>query len=232
MSAEPTDSRPTNPFHEFFRSEAAGGALLVVCACAALAVANSRWAAVYDHVLATTIAIDGAGHLLSLTVHQFRGDAALRALKRGRESQRIIERQGDARGHPRTHDWETTRDYLRRDGRRPTAAGGASRGRHLDGAIWMRVAGRHRIYDVALHCHAGVPGHELARLSEDRDSGRLASSRHHRRERVAPRNSRKPGLESCPSRSCPNRGLADHSRARVTTGRRTNARVIPAIIAV
>ena len=55
MTAEPADSRPTNLFYEFFRSEAAGGALLVVCACAALALANSRWAAAYDHVLATTI---------------------------------------------------------------------------------------------------------------------------------------------------------------------------------
>ena len=43
----------------------------MVCACAALALANSRWAAAYDHVLATTIAIDGAGHVLSLSVHQW-----------------------------------------------------------------------------------------------------------------------------------------------------------------
>src|SRR5438093_11147259 len=77
MSAEPADPRPTNPFQEFFRSEAAGGALLVVCASAALAVANSRWAAVYHHVLATTIAIDRAGHVLSLTVHQWINDALM-----------------------------------------------------------------------------------------------------------------------------------------------------------
>src|SRR5712691_1206573 len=77
MTAEPADSRPTNPFYEFFRSEAAGGALLVVCACAALAVANSRWAAAYVNVLATTIALDGAGHVLSLTVHQWINDALM-----------------------------------------------------------------------------------------------------------------------------------------------------------
>ena len=77
MTAEPADFRPTNPFYEFFRSEAAGGALLVVCACAALAIANSRWAGAYDHVLATTIAIGGAGQVLSLSVHQWINDALM-----------------------------------------------------------------------------------------------------------------------------------------------------------
>jgi hypothetical protein len=47
---ESENSRATNPFQEFFRSEAAGGALLLVCACAALALANSRWADVYLRV--------------------------------------------------------------------------------------------------------------------------------------------------------------------------------------
>ena len=75
MTAEPADARQTNPFYEVLRSEAAGGALLVVCACAALALANSRWAATSDHVLATTIAIDGGGHVLSLSVHQWISDA-------------------------------------------------------------------------------------------------------------------------------------------------------------
>jgi NhaA family Na+:H+ antiporter len=78
MYAEPEESRATNPFQEFFRSEAAAGAVLVVCACAALAVANSPWAEVYDRLLATTIAIDGGGgHVLSLTVHQWINDALM-----------------------------------------------------------------------------------------------------------------------------------------------------------
>ena len=59
MTAEPQDSRSTNPFQEFFRTEAAGGALLVACACAALVVANSAWADAYHRLLATTIAIAG-----------------------------------------------------------------------------------------------------------------------------------------------------------------------------
>jgi len=77
VTAEPADARPTNSFYEFFRSEAAGGALLVVCACAALAVANSRWAVAFDRLLAMTIATDGAGHGLSLTVHQWINDALM-----------------------------------------------------------------------------------------------------------------------------------------------------------
>ena len=36
--AAPQDIRSTGPFQEFFRTEAAGGALLVVCACVALVV--------------------------------------------------------------------------------------------------------------------------------------------------------------------------------------------------
>jgi Na+:H+ antiporter, NhaA family len=77
MSAEPTGSRAANPFQEFFRSEAVGGTLLVVCACAALAIANSRWADAYHRVLATTVTIDGGGHGLSLTVHQWINDVLM-----------------------------------------------------------------------------------------------------------------------------------------------------------
>ena len=82
MTQCPDDGRasrlpPNESLYEFFRSEAAGGALLVVCACAALALANSRWAAASDHVLATTIAIDGGGHVLSLSVHQWINDALM-----------------------------------------------------------------------------------------------------------------------------------------------------------
>ena len=77
MTAEPREPRSTSPFQEFFRTEAAGGALLVACACAALVVANSAWADAYHRLLATTIAIAGGGHALSLTVHQWINDGLM-----------------------------------------------------------------------------------------------------------------------------------------------------------
>jgi len=49
----------------------------VVCACAALAVANSAWADAYHHLLATTIALATDGHALSLTVHQWINDGLM-----------------------------------------------------------------------------------------------------------------------------------------------------------
>jgi NhaA family Na+:H+ antiporter len=75
--ARPEDSRPTNPFQEFFRTEAAGGALLVASACAALGLANSGWAEAYHGLLSTTIAIGAGGHVLSLTAHQWINDALM-----------------------------------------------------------------------------------------------------------------------------------------------------------
>lgn len=77
MYARPEDSRPTNPFQEFFRTEAAGGALLVASACAALGLANSGWAEAYHGLLSTTIAIGAGGHVLSLTAHQWINDALM-----------------------------------------------------------------------------------------------------------------------------------------------------------
>ena len=77
MRAEPRESRSTSPFQEFFRTEAAGGALLVACACAALIVANSGWADAYHRLLATPIAIAAGGHLLSLTAHQWINDGLM-----------------------------------------------------------------------------------------------------------------------------------------------------------
>ena len=77
MTAEPQESRSTSPFQEFFRTEAAGGALLVACACAALIVANSAWADAYHRLLATTIAVAGGAHDLSLTVHQWINDGLM-----------------------------------------------------------------------------------------------------------------------------------------------------------
>ena len=77
MMAKFQRSGSTSPFQEFFRTEAAGGALLVACACAALVVANSAWADAYHRLLATTIAIAAGGHALSLTVHQWINDGLM-----------------------------------------------------------------------------------------------------------------------------------------------------------
>jgi NhaA family Na+:H+ antiporter len=77
MKAEPQESRSTSPFEEFFRTEAAGGALLVACACAALAIANSGWADSYHHLLATPVAITAQGHGLSLSVHAWINDGLM-----------------------------------------------------------------------------------------------------------------------------------------------------------
>jgi NhaA family Na+:H+ antiporter len=77
MSAHPHDPSSTSPFQEFFRTEATGGAVLVACACVALVAANSPWADVYQRLLTTTVAIDGGGHGLSLTVHQWINDGLM-----------------------------------------------------------------------------------------------------------------------------------------------------------
>jgi NhaA family Na+:H+ antiporter len=77
MYVAPEDVRRTNPFQEFFRTEAAGGALLVACACAALVVANSKWAEAYHRLLSVTITIGPGDHALALTVHQWINDALM-----------------------------------------------------------------------------------------------------------------------------------------------------------
>jgi NhaA family Na+:H+ antiporter len=76
IAAEASDSG-SSPFEEFFQNEAAGGALLVVCACAALVVANSPWADPYHRLLATRVAVTPGGHELSLTVHQWINDGLM-----------------------------------------------------------------------------------------------------------------------------------------------------------
>lgn len=77
MAVESQESPSTSPFQEFFRTEAVGGALLVVCACAALLVANSPWADAYHRLLATPIAITGGELGLSLTLHQWINDGLM-----------------------------------------------------------------------------------------------------------------------------------------------------------
>jgi len=74
---ESEESQPTSPFQEFFRTEAAAGALLVMCACAALVIANSEWADAYRGLWATPVAIAWGGHTLSLTLHQWINDGLM-----------------------------------------------------------------------------------------------------------------------------------------------------------
>ena len=51
--------------------------MLVVCACAALLVANSPWADAYHRLWATPMAIVGGGYTLSLTLHQWINDGLM-----------------------------------------------------------------------------------------------------------------------------------------------------------
>lgn len=67
----------TSPFQEFFRTEAATGALLVACAGCALLVANSAWAGAYHQLWATPMAIGAGGQRLSLTLHQWINDGLM-----------------------------------------------------------------------------------------------------------------------------------------------------------
>ena len=64
-------------FQQFFKTEAAGGLLLLASACAAMVAANSGWADSYHGLWATTVTIGAAGHELSLTVHQWINDGLM-----------------------------------------------------------------------------------------------------------------------------------------------------------
>ncbi len=67
----------TASFQEFFRSEAIGGALLVICAATALIVANSGWAEAYARVWSTPLRIAVGTAELSLTLHQWINDGLM-----------------------------------------------------------------------------------------------------------------------------------------------------------
>jgi Na+:H+ antiporter, NhaA family len=75
--SKPWAMRAVSPFQEFFKTEAAGGALLVVSALAALVAANSAWADGYHHLWTTPIRISAGGHELSLTLHQWINDGLM-----------------------------------------------------------------------------------------------------------------------------------------------------------
>jgi NhaA family Na+:H+ antiporter len=79
MTAKARALRSTSLFQEFFRTEAAGGALLVACAFAALLIANSRWADAYHHLWAITLSVGAGGYGLSLTIHDWINDGLMAA---------------------------------------------------------------------------------------------------------------------------------------------------------
>ena len=64
-------------FQEFVRTEAAGGALLVACACAAMAAANSPWSDAYHHLWTTSASIGIGTGALSLSLHQWINDGLM-----------------------------------------------------------------------------------------------------------------------------------------------------------
>ena len=64
-------------FQEFFRTEAAAGALLVGCAAAALIAANSRWAGEYMALWEIPVTIAFGTHTLSLSLRQWINDGLM-----------------------------------------------------------------------------------------------------------------------------------------------------------
>lgn len=77
MTVDLEQARPSSPFQEFFRTEAAAGALLFVSACAALIAANSSWADTYQRLWATPLAVTAGGHTLALSLRQWINDGLM-----------------------------------------------------------------------------------------------------------------------------------------------------------
>ncbi|HQZ36213.1 MAG TPA: Na+/H+ antiporter NhaA [Ilumatobacteraceae bacterium] len=69
--------RALAPMRDFLHTEAAGGALLVAAAVAALVWANSPWSASYENLWASTATIEIAGHGLSLDLRHWVNDALM-----------------------------------------------------------------------------------------------------------------------------------------------------------
>lgn len=63
--SEPKLSSPfgrlLGPFQEFFRQEAAGGVVLLVCVVLAMVWANSPWSASYHDLLASVVTVKWSG---------------------------------------------------------------------------------------------------------------------------------------------------------------------------
>ena len=77
MPATNRDGRTGRLFQEFFNTQAAGGVLLVLCAAAALFIANSRWAEAYYHLWETPISLAVAQRGITLSLHQWINDALM-----------------------------------------------------------------------------------------------------------------------------------------------------------
>ena len=74
---QPGRWRALSPLRDFLRTEAAGGALLVVAAVAALVWANSPWSASYDTVWNTKASLSLGDHVLALDLRHWVNDALM-----------------------------------------------------------------------------------------------------------------------------------------------------------
>src|SRR5207253_6513223 len=68
---------PTTIFQRFFRTETAGGSVLLLFGIAALALANSPLAASYAGIWRTPLAVGIADYSLSLTLHEWINDGLM-----------------------------------------------------------------------------------------------------------------------------------------------------------
>ena len=69
--------RTLSPLRDFLRTEAAGGALLVLAAVAALVWANSPWNGGYDSLWATELAVNLGDHVLALDLRHWVNDGLM-----------------------------------------------------------------------------------------------------------------------------------------------------------
>jgi NhaA family Na+:H+ antiporter len=75
MTAPASDASAS--FQEFFRTEAACGAVLVACAATALVIANSGWAGAYERLWHFPVTLGMGSHALSLTLQQWINDGLM-----------------------------------------------------------------------------------------------------------------------------------------------------------
>jgi len=68
---------PPTIFQRFFRTETAGGSVLLLFGIAALALANSPLAAPYAGIWRTSLTVGIADYSLSLTLHQWINDGLM-----------------------------------------------------------------------------------------------------------------------------------------------------------
>ena len=66
-----------HPFQRFFQAESAGGALLLLCAIVAMAVANSPWSDAYHRFWNLELALQAGSHDLRLTLHAWINDGLM-----------------------------------------------------------------------------------------------------------------------------------------------------------